>query len=235
MRRLDFEDGETGAALAVAGERLVPHPLGALYWPDEDLLLVADLHLEKAATFARGRQFLPPYDTRATLDRLAAALAWARPRRVIALGDSFHTSRAAADLDAENRARLAALQRGRDWLWILGNHDRLPPCDIGGETADEIGLRGISLRHEPGGSPLEIAGHLHPAARIAGRATLRARCFATDGLRLVMPAFGALAGGLNVLDPAFAPLLPRRSLSVWMCGRSDVYRVSAARLLPDGR
>ncbi len=220
--------------LVMAGHGFEPHASGALYWPDEDTLLVADLHFEKGATFARGRQFLPPYDTRATLARLEAAIAWRNARRVIALGDSFHTRRAAERIAPSDREYLAALQRGRDWVWIVGNHDGFVPASVGGEVADEITLCGIRLRHEPSaGAGFEIVGHLHPVARIAGRASLRARCFAGDGSRLVMPAFGALAGGLNILDEAFAGVLARSVRSVWMCGRSAVYRVSPMRLLPD--
>ena len=237
MLRLRFE-GLTGRRqpIELAGHALLPVAAGALYWESEDTLLVADLHLEKGAAFAARGMMLPPYDTRSTLQRLAACLDHFSPRRVVALGDSFHRPESAERLAADDRAFLLKLQQGREWFWIWGNHDPHLPTSIGGTVCATLSIRGLTLRHEPSAAPSarEIAGHLHPVARIARRGSMiRRRCFATDGVRLVMPAFGAYAGGLNVLDKAFGSLFSRRQLEAWMMGRADVYPVLGSLLLPD--
>ncbi|MGH6735087.1 MAG: ligase-associated DNA damage response endonuclease PdeM [Methyloceanibacter sp.] len=222
--------------LFVSGHVLTPLAAGALYWEAEDTLLVADLHLEKGAAFAALGMLLPPYDTRSTLCRLGKILDKINPARVVALGDSFHRSECAENLLADDLALLTGLQRGRDWYWICGNHDPHLPASIGGTVCATLTLCGVTLRHEPSETPSakEIVGHLHPVARIARRgAVIRRRCFATDGNRLVMPAFGAYAGGLNVLDQAFRPLFARPRLEAWMMGRHRVYPVLGSLLLPD--
>lgn len=222
--------------LCVSGHRMQPLAAGALYWEAEDTLLVADLHLEKGAAFAALGMLLPPYDTRTTLERLAKAIRAVNPSRVVALGDSFHRPESALQLAGEDLAFLLKLQQGREWYWICGNHDPHLPASIGGTVCATLTICGLTLRHEPSPqqSAREIAGHLHPVARIARRGTaVRRRCFATDGIRLVMPAFGAYAGGLNVLDDAFASLFLRHRLEAWMMGRAQVYPVLGSLLLPD--
>ena len=221
--------------IKVAGHSFLPVAAGALYWESEDTLLVADLHLEKGAAFAARGMMLPPYDTRSTLQRLAACLDHFSPRRVVALGDSFHRSELAGRLSAEDREELAALQQGRDWYWILGNHDPDLPESIGGFVCRSLMIGGITLCHQPSLSRApEIAGHLHPVARIARRGEgIRRKCFATDGHRLVMPAFGAYAGGLNVLDKAFSSLFHWHLMEAWLTGRTSVYPLQASLLLPD--
>jgi DNA ligase-associated metallophosphoesterase len=222
--------------IELAGHALLPTAAGALYWQAESTLIVADLHLEKGAAFAARGMMLPPYDTRETLRRLAICLERFRPRRVIALGDSFHRSELAASLCAADREQLLRLQRGRDWYWVLGNHDPELPPSVGGVACASLELGGVTLRHLPseGTSNLEIAGHLHPVARIARHgAGIRRKCFATDGRRLVLPAFGAYAGGLNVLDDAYRGLFHWHRLEAWMTGRFDVYPIDASMLLPD--
>lgn len=220
----------------VSGHVLKPLAAGALYWEAEDTLLVADLHLEKGATYAALGMLLPPYDTRSTLARLGKILSQVNPARVVALGDSFHRSEGAENLVADDLALLLELQTGRDWYWICGNHDPHLPASIGGTVCGTLSISGVTLRHEPSedSSAREIVGHLHPVARISRHGTvIRRRCFATDGNRLVMPAFGAYAGGLNVLDEAFHPLFQRHQLEAWMMGRHDVYPVLGSLLLPD--
>jgi hypothetical protein len=221
--------------IRLAGHSFLPVAAGALYWESEDTLLVADLHLEKGAAFAARGMMLPPYDTRSTLQRLAACLDHFSPRRVVALGDSFHRSELAGLLSADDREELAALQQGRDWYWILGNHDPDLPESIGGFVCRSLMIGGITLCHQPSLSRApEIAGHLHPVARIARRGEgIRRKCFATDGHRLVMPAFGAYAGGLNVLDEAFASLFHWHLMQAWLTGRTSVYPLQASLLLPD--
>ena len=193
-----------GNLIVLAGAPLTADPEGALYWPEQGLLAVADLHLEKGSSFAARGQLLPPYDTAATLARLARLVARYAPRGVVALGDSFHDGGGPARLGDADRASLRAMQRGRDWIWITGNHDPEPADNIGGVFAAELKIGTLTFRHLPGGAEGEIAGHLHPVARVAhrGRAVSR-RCFAADGKRMVMPAFGAFTGGLNVRDEAF--------------------------------
>ncbi|MFZ1071205.1 MAG: ligase-associated DNA damage response endonuclease PdeM [Methyloceanibacter sp.] len=221
--------------IRLAGHSFLPVAAGALYWESEDTLLVADLHLEKGAAFAARGMMLPPYDTRSTLQRLAACLDHFSPRRVVALGDSFHRSELAGRLSADDREELAALQQGRDWYWILGNHDPDLPESIGGFVCRSLMIGGITLCHQPSLSRApEIAGHLHPVARIARRGEgIRRKCFATDGHRLVMPAFGAYAGGLNVLDEAFSSLFHWHLMQAWLTGRTSVYPLQASLLLPD--
>jgi DNA ligase-associated metallophosphoesterase len=218
----------------VNGIALIADPAGALYWPEQSLLAVADLHLEKGSSFAARGQLLPPYDTAATLQRLARLVARYAPRCVIALGDSFHDGGGPARLSQEDRDNLLALQRGRDWLWLTGNHDPDPADGIGGAFHSEIAIGAIVLRHRPTGAEGEIAGHLHPVARVAhrGRAVSR-RCFAADSTRLVMPTFGAFTGGLNIRDAAFADLFGTLKFTAHMLGEDRLYAFTAKRCLPD--
>lgn len=228
--------GRAERTLTLAGATLVADPAGTLYWPDEGLLAVADLHLEKGSAFAARGVLLPPYDTAATLARLGRLVAHYAPRLVIALGDSFHDGGGATRIAEIDRAALGALQRGRDWLWIAGNHDPDPAPGIGGRFAAMLALGPLIFRHEPSAAAPngEIAGHLHPQARIArrGRAVSR-RCFAANGQRLIMPAFGAYTGGLNVRDRAIAMLFGTLDFTAHMLGDSRLYAVAAARCLPD--
>jgi len=206
---------------------------GALYWEGERTLLVADLHLEKGSWHAERGIMLPPYDTRETLARLATVIGRYEPERVVALGDSFHDTGGAHRLSADDLQSLRALQQGRAWIWIAGNHDPLIGTRAGGETCSELRMGGLTLRHEPtaGTATHEIAGHMHPAARLAaGGASIRRPCFVGNGQRLVMPAFGAFTGGLNVLDEAFRPLFGNGRMDVWMLGESGLYAVPLQRL-----
>ncbi len=196
------------AEIGVAGETCILDLSGAIYLPDRATLLVADLHLEKGSSFARKGQLLPPYDTRETLAILTEAIDRFRPNAVVALGDSFHDLGGPDRLCGDDCGALAALQAGRDWTWITGNHDPAVPDRVGGRVTEEIALGGLMLRHQPqAGAAFEIAGHLHPVGKVAMRGrSVRRRCFVTDGRRLVMPAFGAYAGGLNACDAVFKPL-----------------------------
>lgn len=214
---------------------IVPDLSGALFLPEERTLVVADLHLEKGSAYAMRGVMLPPYDTTATLAALAAAILRLRPARVIALGDSFHDRQAEARLAPQTLAALRHMQQGRDWLWITGNHDPAVGARVGGESADAIVLGGVTFRHEPDPAETgyEVAGHLHPAAklRMRGRA-LRRRCFALSPRRCVMPAMGAYAGGLNLRDAAFRPLF-REGLSAHLLGDGRLFRIDPRLLLPD--
>lgn len=222
------------ANIAVNGEMLIASPLGALFWPAQATLIVADLHFEKGSAFARRGVFLPPYDTRTTLNRLAALCRQYEPRAVISLGDAFHDGEAEARFDGADAELLASLSTTHLWTWVLGNHDENPPQRFPGEAVVEQRIGALVFRHEPSPRPAagELSGHLHPCARIKTQTgSQRRRCFASDGERLVMPAFGAYAGGLNVLDTAFAPLFDNPV--AFALGARGVYPFSADRLLPD--
>ncbi|MGP0058066.1 MAG: ligase-associated DNA damage response endonuclease PdeM [Beijerinckiaceae bacterium] len=224
------------AYLVLGKAAFVIDPAGVLFWPAESLLVVADLHLEKGSAYAARRVFLPPYDTAATLARLHTLIFAYAPRRVLALGDSFHDAWADARLSASDRAALQGLQKGREWIWVAGNHDPQIPADLAGERLDEIGIGPVVFRHQPqhGCEANEIAGHLHPTARVFGAAgSVRRRCFVSDGKRCILPAFGAYAGGLNWCDPAFAGLFAEDEKFAHVMGRGRIYKISAARCLPD--
>jgi uncharacterized protein len=219
----------------VAGEAVQFEPCGALWWAGPGVLVVSDLHLEKASAYAARGQMLPPYDTRATLARIAVLMERYSPAVVVSLGDSFHDRRARPRMAAADVDLVRSLSGRCDWVWITGNHDPAPPDDLGGRVVQELRLGPFTFRHEPTPGPAagEIAGHLHPSARVVGRGrSVRARCFVSDGQRLVMPAYGALTGGLNVLDRAFAPIFSG-GFVVGAIGRDGVYAAGVDRLAPD--
>lgn len=216
--------------MTVAGVTLIADLAGALYWEDERLLVVSDLHLEKGSSYAARGVLLPPYDTIATLGRLGALIARHDPRTVIALGDSFHDRTAHDRLTAQNRAVLAAFQMRRDWIWISGNHDPELPGDLGGAVAEEVAIGRLAFRHEPTGAQGEIAGHLHPKARVSTRGrSVERRCFACDGERAVMPAFGAYTGGLNIRDVAFARIFQTSGFVAHVLGDNRLHAIAASR------
>jgi uncharacterized protein len=224
------------AEIPVAGATLVADLAGALYWPEERLLVVSDLHLEKGSSFASSGTLLPPYDTASTLERLAGMLSYYAVRTVVALGDNFHDPGGPARLASTDRARLLNLQRGRDWIWIAGNHDPDPADRIGGIFAASLSLGPLKFRHEPAPnpSPGEIAGHLHPVARVSWRGhALRRRCFAGDGSRLVMPAFGAYTGGLNIRHAAFVDVFGTLAFTAHLLGQQRLFAFAAVRCLGD--
>lgn len=231
-----MKPGAHDTVVAIAGTCLLADPAGALYWPDEGLLAVSDLHLEKGSSFAERGTLLPPYDTATTLHRLAQLLARYAPRLVIALGDNFHDPRGASRLAATDLDALSSLQRGRDWIWLSGNHDPQPVQGIGGRFCAAAAFGAIAFRHQPSPNAPhgEIAGHLHPMARISQRGrTIARRCFASDGLRAVMPAFGAYAGGLNVRHRAFADVFGSSLFTAHMLGERRLFAVAAGRCLAD--
>lgn len=224
------------AQISLCGVAFTADPSGALYWGAHDTLIVADLHLEKGSAAARRGSLLPPYDSRATLDRLRLVIERLDPYRVIALGDNFHDGGGPDRLGPEDLETLRRLQRDREWYWITGNHDPVLPPSIGGRVCPSVTLGRIRFRHEPTGAPAshEIAGHLHPAARLSRRGVaVRRKCFISNGDRLVLPAFGAYAGGLNVMNMAFIPLFGKADFLVWMLGQDGVFPISRKQLLGD--
>ncbi|MCM5558184.1 ligase-associated DNA damage response endonuclease PdeM [Pleomorphomonas sp. JP5] len=208
---------------------------GVLHWPEERLLVVADLHFEKGSSHGVRGRFVPPYDTRATLRALAEVIGRLRPERVIALGDSFHDGDAEARLAPADLEALSALVGSVDWTWVAGNHDPSPPAGLGGRPVAEIVIGPLVFRHEPrpGRALGEVAGHLHPAAKVGRTRSVRRRAFVCDGSRCLLPAFGAYTGGLNVMDAAFKGLFERSRLIAWMLSDGRVYPVRSAEFLPD--
>lgn len=214
-----------------AGHSWQALPQGALFWRERAALIVADLHFEKASAYAARGQMLPPYDSRATLDALEAAMVATAPREVWCLGDSFHDMGARDRMDDATCARLARLTGLCRWTWITGNHDPLPARDVGGDTAEEVRIDGVILRHEaqPGETQPEISGHFHPKWRVSlrGRAVSR-RCFVLGRQRLIIPAFGALTGGLDAASPAIRALVGQHGEAlVPLAGRLLRFAVAA--------
>jgi DNA ligase-associated metallophosphoesterase len=219
-----------------AGERLEALPSGALHWPARHLLAVADLHLEKGSSYAvSALKLLPRHDTRQTLSMLATLIDLLAPKTVICLGDSFHDREAIERLAKPERSEIEKLSRRASFVWIAGNHDPAPPPEGWGAVAEEIAEGPLIFRHEarfglPDG---EISGHFHPVAALTVRGRgIRRRCFLTDGRRVILPAFGTYAGGLNALDPAIAQLFPD-DYDALIVGRDAVRRLSWRRLRPD--
>ena len=219
--------------ITLNGETLTPDPLGATYWRSEETLIVSDLHFEKGSSFAAKGVMLPPYDTRTTVMRIAALIRKYAPKRVISLGDAFHDGEAEERMDEDDAHSLEALMREAEWLWILGNHDPEPPARFAAATEIEKRIGALTFVHEPkpGAAPGEIAGHLHPCARVIteGR-SLRRRCFAVGAERMIMPAMGAYTGGLNILDEAYAPLFA--DPVAWVMGADGVYPIASDKLAP---
>lgn len=214
-------------AFTLAGADLIALPSGGLYWPAKATLCVSDLHLGKSGRMARrAGALLPPYEVRATLEKLDLDVETTRPDRVICLGDSFDDLAAIGELEDSARLWLARLMAGRDWIWIEGNHDA-GPVEIGGTHLREWALAGLVFRHiATAGAAGEVSGHYHPKTRLAGRSH---PCFLLDRDRLILPAYGHYTGGLSCEDPvlqrlmqpgALAVLTGRRALPVPMPRRS---------------
>jgi DNA ligase-associated metallophosphoesterase len=190
--------------LSFARESFFATESGALFWPAMESLLVADLHLEKASWFARFGQFLPPYDSHATLSALAEEIDRTRPTHLFCLGDSFHDGFGCERLPADARALLTELTSRVIWVWIVGNHDALFVDHCGGTIEPEVEYGGVIFRHEAirGDPRPEISGHFHPKLRVnvKGRRVSR-RCFVVSPTKIILPAFGSLTGGLDAHHP----------------------------------
>lgn len=221
----------TAAPVHIAGERLMLDPAGALAWPARRTLVLGDLHLEKGSHFARRGLFVPPYDTRETLERLALVLRRWRPERLVLLGDSFHDAQGSARLQPADHATLLRILSGIAVTWVLGNHDPVPPGALPGETMEEWRDGPLAFRHV--GQPravAEVSGHFHPKATMPTRAGGVTRpCFLSDGRRVLLPAFGAYTGGLDIGDPAIGALFPRGGRA-FLLGPDRLYSMPAAPL-----
>ncbi|ADM08641.1 hypothetical protein PB2503_02822 [Parvularcula bermudensis HTCC2503] len=233
MRLLSPPAGVT--RLTLCGVEVWLDPAGALVVPGESLVVVSDLHLEKGSHFAARGQFLPPYDTAKTLRRVAAVVSTYGPATILSLGDLFHDPQAEHRMLAEDVASLRSLCEGCEWVFVLGNHDPLPPALFKGAAHDEVTVGPLHFVHEPDPRPGSVAGHLHPCAVVEreGR-RVRRPCFVHDGERMILPAMGAFAGGLNVLSPAVRSVFPVDMATV-LCSRDRTYRVPPHALRSDIR
>lgn len=205
-------------AFTLCDAALMARADGALFWPDQRLLVVSDLHMGRSERLARrGGGLLPPYDSRATLLRLDHAIEETRPERVICLGDSFDDMAAAEGLDEPDRLWLIRLMAGRDWIWVEGNHDP-GPIDIGGTHRAEVTVAALTFRHiAETGALAEVSGHYHPKLRIAGQSH---RAFLLDAARLILPAFGTYTGGLAADDPVLMGLMGPQARAILCTGRA---------------
>ena len=218
----------------LAGQRILLDPAGAMILPEHGLLCISDLHLEKGAAFARRGQLLPPWDTLATLRILESVIARHNPKIVVSLGDNFHDRVGSSLMPPPFRQMIEDMARGREWIWINGNHDPDGAMTLPGISVDVLHLSNLVFRHEPSADNAhgEIAGHLHPAATLVRREKrVRRSCFATDGVRMIMPAFGVTTGGLDLRHKALTGLFDRPRLVAHMLGRDRIYSVPFGNLV----
>ena len=213
--------------ILLSGQHFFAHPSGAVYWPQKQALIVADLHLEKASHYAEKGRFLPPYDSEETLDKLEMAARFFEAKQIFTLGDSFHDNEALQRMPATIKARFSKLLASYRWNWITGNHDEEPE-QRGWRQHEVLRFGQVDLRHEgstklPAGVS-EISGHFHPKAKvkIRGRVLSRA-CFVQSANRLLMPAFGSFTGGLSVRDPAISMFFPNGA-TTWLLGKDALHR-----------
>ncbi|RYH01147.1 ligase-associated DNA damage response endonuclease PdeM [Salipiger sp. IMCC34102] len=200
-------------------QRLSALPSGALWWPARRLLCVSDLHLCKSDRVARrSGQMLPPYETAETLARLSADVARTDPATVVCLGDSFDDLNAALSISDKDAETIATLQAGRDWIWIVGNHDP-GPVEFAGSHLGEYSALVLTFRHIAGAGP-DISGHYHPKHGIPGAGAARP-CFMFDESRLILPAYGAYTGGLHATDPVIARLFGPKPCAI-LTGRKAI-------------
>lgn len=223
----------------VNGVPLVADLSGALYRPDKKMLIVADLHFEKASAFAARGIALPPYDTAATLHRLADAFDKFKPRAFVSLGDAFHDDDWPHRMTLADREKLAQLTAAVKTVWVTGNHDPTPPVGLPGTAKEIFRDENLVMRHEPMArdgafEAGELAGHLHPCAKVRQRGrSLRRRCFVHDDGRAILPAFGSLTGSLNVRDQAFDGLFQASDYLAILVGTTRLAAIYPDRLLPD--
>lgn len=230
-----LHDMQAGKSLEIefGGDELLLDPAGVLIIKSINALVVSDLHLEKGSSFARRGQFLPPYDTVATLTRLATLIHKYNPSMIVSLGDSFHDDEASHRLGDETIEALQAMTLDREMIWITGNHDPSPPDHLPGQCFEEIAIGKIVLRHIPDVQYKnhEISGHFHPCAKVQVRGkNVRRPCFACDGTRMIMPSFGVLTGGLNISNRAFNGLFHRNNLRAYMQGKDRVFPIASENI-----
>lgn len=220
------------ATCSIVSEEAVLDQTGAMYLTGLSMLVVSDLHFEKGTSWARRRIFLPPYDTHATLAELENAVAHYAPRSILFLGDSFHDAGGPDRLDQTIVSRLESLSSGRDLIWVTGNHDPQLPDHLPGMSVNEFASDSLHFTHIPvKGAAGQISGHLHPVAAVKGRGrTVRRKCFATDGDRMILPSIGTFTGGLALHDKAFDGLFQSGALTAFAIGDSAIHALPAAAI-----
>lgn len=232
VRRQDESRYEFGSCrVLLCGKAFVADKTGALYWPAEEALIMADLHLQKGSYLSEEQVLLPPYDTCSAFDKLEEAIDRYDPRHVIAIGNSFCSDE---PLSQHDTYWLQDMMEGRQWFWVMDPHGPPLPEWIEGLVAPHVTLAGIKFRYEPLRAPVsnEIAGRMHPVASISEYDYItHGRCFVSNGMRLLLPSIGNYAPGCNVLDEAFDPLLGRNGLFVWVVANGRVQQVASGQLL----
>ena len=224
------------AVLSFGQLSLIADPSGVLFEPDHKLLIVSDLHLEKGSSLARRGALLPPYDTRETLRQLSMIMDRFSPKTLIALGDTWHDGNGPFRMKEDDQQSFALLRKKTEWILIAGNHDPDLPHHLANSIVNEIEIGGVTFRHEPCAAlnNPEIAGHLHPVAKIRARGrSIRRKCFISDSNRCILPAFGAFTGGLNILDNAFEPLFPEQNFLTHMISANQIFAVGRHSLVGD--
>lgn len=214
--------------IELCGLALIPDLSGALFIPDYQTLVIADLHLEQGSSLARRGIHAPPYDSRQSLAQLAAVVTTINPQHLIFLGDSFHDATIDQFINDDDRKTLLQITKMRNTIWITGNHDLEIPMTLGGESAERVSLGPLTLRHEPKmelGHEFEIAGHLHPGATLTQRGRhIRGKCFIADHRRLILPAFGSYTGAFSISAPAFTGLFDDSQTKVVMLGQKSLHQ-----------
>ena len=222
--------------ISIGNLSLIPDASGVLFEPNERLLIVSDLHLEKASSLARRGSLLPPYDTIDTLKRLSMVVDRLQPKTIISLGDTWHDTHGPSRMSDETNKIFASLRNTIDWIFITGNHDPDPPQNLAARVMHEIQIGGVNFRHEPQSNITEpeIAGHLHPVAKIRAKGrSIRRKCFISDSTRCILPAFGSFTGGLNVLDQAFNPLFLEHNFRMHVVSSDQIFIVGPHSLVSD--
>ncbi len=218
-----------------SGKSFLGDPTGTLFWPGENTLIVAGLHLAQGSYLEEQDVLLPPYDTATAIQKLEEAIDRYDPERVIALGNSFGAVQRGG-LTRSRRDWLLEMMEGREWFWILGPNDAPLPEGIGGVALPFLTLGGLKFRAEPVRAPVanEIAGSLHPIAQVSQFGhVVRGRCFLANGMRLIVPSIGNYSEGLNVLSPELDPLLGQGGVFVWFVSGGRVAPIASAQLIDD--
>jgi len=224
------------AVVSLGQLSLMPDASGVLFEPDHKLLIVSDLHLEKGSSLARRGALLPPYDTSETLHRLSSLIDRLSPKTLIALGDTWHDGNGPFRMKDHDQESFALLRKKTDWILIAGNHDPDLPHHLATRVVNEIEIGGVIFRHEPRAlaNHPEIAGHLHPVAKIRAKGrSIRRKCFISNSNRCILPAFGAFTGGLNILDTAFGPLFPGQNFLTHMISANQIFAIGRHSLVKD--
>jgi uncharacterized protein len=225
----------SASRVLLSGKSMIADATGALYWPAENALIVADLQLSECSYLEGHDVLLPPYDTASAFEKLEEALDRYDPARVLALGNSF-ACQASSAMTSHERDWLQDMMEGRDWYWVASEDAAGFPEGIGGTVAPQVILSGIKFRAEAIRAPVanEIAAGLHPVAQVSQHGhILRGRCFVTNGMRLIMPSMGNYSAGKNVLSSAFDPYLAQGALFVWFLAQDRVHPVAPPQLVED--